>query len=129
MAQQLPLDIHLRVDHRLDNFLISSNQARELVEKLADPAQLSANEAILIYGATGTGKTHLLQGLCQTAGNLKMRCGYLPLRDLKQASPAVLEGLEQLDLLCLDDIHTIAGDNEWERGLFNLFNLSRQLDC
>ena len=129
MAQQLPLDIHLRVDHRLDNFLTSSSQARELVEKLTDPALLEIDEAIVIYGETGAGKTHLLQGLCQLAGDLGMHCGYLPLSQLKQTNPAVLEGLEQLDLICIDDIHSIAGNNEWERGLFNLFNLSRQSSC
>lgn len=129
MAQQLPLDIHPRVDHRLDNFLTSSSRARELVEKLTNPALLEADEAIVIYGEAGAGKTHLLQGLCQLAGDLGMRCGYLPLSQLKQTSPAVLEGLEQLDLVCIDDIHTIAGSSEWERGLFNLFNLSRESNC
>ena len=129
MARQLPLDIHLRVEHRLDNFLTSSPQARELVEKLTEPALLKAEEAIVIYGANGAGKTHLLQGLCQLASDLNLSCGYLPLTDLIQAGPAMLEGLEQLDLVCIDDIHTIAGNSSWESGLFSLFNLSRQSQC
>ncbi len=129
MAQQLPLDIHLRVEHRLDNFLTSSTQAQELVEKLTEPTLLQADEAIVIYGESGAGKTHLLQGICQLAGDLDMRCGYLPLSHLKQAGPAILEGLEQLDLICIDDIHAIAGDGPWELGLFTLFNLCRQHRC
>ena len=129
MAQQLPLDIHLRVEHRLDNFLTSSAQAQELVEKLAAPTLLKADEAIVIYGENGAGKTHLLQGLCQLAGDLDISCGYLPLNDLRRAGAGILEGLDQLDLICIDDIHCIAGNAEWERGLFNLFNLSRQHHC
>ena len=39
--------------------------------------------------------------------------------------PTILEDLEQLDLICLDDVAAIAGHAVWERGLFDLFNRIR----
>jgi DnaA family protein len=41
-------------------------------------------------------------------------------------SPTLLEGLEQVELVCLDDIHCIAGHSEWEQALFNFYNSHRQ---
>jgi DnaA family protein len=37
----------------------------------------------------------------------------------------VFEGLEQLELVCLDDVDAIAGDVFWEHALFDLFNRLR----
>jgi DnaA family protein len=34
----------------------------------------------------------------------------------------VLEGLENIDVVCLDDIQLIAGDNIWQQGVFDLYN-------
>ncbi|HIF54939.1 MAG TPA: DnaA regulatory inactivator Hda, partial [Methylococcaceae bacterium] len=40
-------------------------------------------------------------------------------------SPALLDGLEELDLVCFDNIENIAGNSEWEQAFFNFFNLHR----
>jgi DnaA family protein len=40
-------------------------------------------------------------------------------------TPAVLEGLEQMEIVCLDDVHAIAGNETWERALFDVFNRLR----
>ena len=49
-----------------------------------------------------------------------MRAGYVPLADVAALGVGVLEGLPQLDCLCLDDIDAVAGHEEWERGIFAL---------
>ena len=36
-----------------------------------------------------------------------------------------LQGLEKLDLVCVDDLHVIAGDLRWEEALFHCFNRIR----
>jgi DnaA family protein len=54
-----------------------------------------------------------------------LRCAYLPLREKHLLTPAMLEGMEQFDLLAIDDVDAIAGDIDWETGLFNLFNRCR----
>jgi DnaA family protein len=37
-----------------------------------------------------------------------------------------LQGLEKLDLVCVDDLHVIAGDRAWEEALFHCFNRIRE---
>ncbi len=49
-----------------------------------------------------------------------MRAGYFPLRELGALGVGVLEGLPQLDCLCLDDLDTVLGNAEWERMLFGI---------
>jgi DnaA family protein len=51
---------------------------------------------------------------------------YLPLKELSKYPPAeVLEGIDQLELICIDDIEAIVGDRAWEEALFHLFNQLR----
>ena len=40
--------------------------------------------------------------------------------------PAVLEGLDRLDLVALDDLQAVVGDARWEQQLFGLFNRIRE---
>ncbi len=72
-----------------------------------------------IWGPASTGKTHLLQAVCDRAGD---RSVYLPLSMLAAAGPAILDGLASRELICIDDIESIAGDADWEMALFELFN-------
>jgi DnaA family protein len=37
-------------------------------------------------------------------------------------SPLVLDGLDNINLVCIDDIELIAGRADWEEALFDLFN-------
>ena len=34
----------------------------------------------------------------------------------------MLDGLENIDLVCLDDIQLIAGNKEWQQAVFDLYN-------
>lgn len=49
-----------------------------------------------------------------------MRAGYFPLRDVGALGVGVLEGVPQLDCLCLDDLDAVTGNVEWERALFGI---------
>ncbi len=46
----------------------------------------------------------------------------MPLDKRAYFVPDVLEGMEQLALVCIDNIECIAGDHEWEVAMFNLYN-------
>ena len=72
-----------------------------------------------LWGAAGTGKSHLLQAVCAT---LSQRAAFLPLAELSVADPGILDGMEQLDVVCLDDVNAICGHDAWERSLFRFFN-------
>jgi DnaA family protein len=72
-----------------------------------------------LCGPRGSGKTHLLQAACAAASE-RMRAGYVPLAEVAPLGVGVLEGLPQLECLCLDDIDCVAGQGGWERGIFGL---------
>lgn len=115
MAQMaLPLQL---ADHAVfASFLATGNEP--LVATLKDLA--AGNGAgCWLWGAHATGKTHLLQAVCDAAGD---RSVYVPLQMLSAAGPAVIDGLASRELVCLDDIDAIAGDPTWEQALFALCN-------
>jgi DnaA family protein len=78
--------------------------------------------SLWVLGAPGVGKTHLLQASCALAGQRGLTSAYLPLASSKNLVPGLLAGLEQVDLVALDDIDAIAGQAAWEQALFTLYN-------
>jgi len=99
----------------------------EIVAHLRHTAGGRGDTLIFLWGDPGTGKSHLLNACCQEACQSDLSVSYLPLANLRQYGPSVLDGLEHQDLVCLDDVDAIAGDDSWERALFNLFNCLREL--
>lgn len=46
--------------------------------------------------------------------------------ELMTMDPVVLlDGLEQLDLVCIDDLHLLEGQPEWQTAMFHLYNRVR----
>jgi DnaA family protein len=118
-AMQLPLGIQLDDSATFANFIIAGNAA--LLHALTQQTEMS----LYFWGGAASGKTHLLQALCHTATQAKLTAVYLPLAGDEKLEPAMLEGLEQLDLVCIDDVHAIAGQLPWEEALFDLYNRIR----
>ena len=54
-----------------------------------------------------------------------IRDRYLPLAELADYGPELLDNLEQCELVCLDDLDAVAGRADWEEALFHLFNRLR----
>ena len=48
------------------------------------------------------------------------RAGYFPLAELAALGVGVLEGLPQLQCLCIDDLEAVVGRLEWEKEIFGL---------
>jgi len=114
---QLVLPLQL-ADHAVfASFLDHGNET--LVNTLAGLSSDGAGQGCWLWGSPATGKTHLLQAVCEQAGD---RSVYLPLDMLAAAGPDILEGLASRGLVCIDDIDHVAGQDVWEIALFNLFN-------
>lgn len=114
---QLALPLRL-ADHAVfASFHAAGNET--LVATLQSIAAGAAGPGCWLWGATATGKTHLLQAVCESAGDQSF---YIPLADFADMSPEMLEGVASRSLICLDDVQAVAGRAEWERGLFTLFN-------
>ena len=112
-GQQLPLSVQLRESASFETFYAGPNLVA--VEALRE-----LNGAILIFGAAASGRTHLLQAVAR-----ERRCPYLPLRDLRDAGPEVLQGLELARPLCLDDLDSVSEDHEWAMALLRLLDARR----
>lgn len=126
MTRQLPLRLQLRASARFSNFVPGPN--RELLEQLRRTASAQGERFFFCWGAPGSGKTHLLQACCRQAAGEGRAVSYVSLRDAGRLSPALLEGWEQFDLVCLDDLDAIAARPDWEEALFHLYNRMRERD-
>jgi len=115
---QLTLGVSLKDNATFENYFAGNNL--HLVEELAKSSEGNGHRVIYLYGDQG--RTHLLQSCCHLATNVARTSIYLPLSSLLDFSPAVLEGFEMLNLVCIDDVHLIAGNAEWEEALFYAFN-------
>ncbi len=117
--EQLPLGVRLRTSSTFGTFHSGDNVA--LVTALRARAAEPGLPPAWLWGAPRTGRTHLLQATCALAGERGATSAYLPL-GADWLAPGMLAGLEQLAVVCLDDVDAVAGRAEWERALFVLYN-------
>lgn len=120
ISPQLTLGLSLRDEATFENFISGSNS--EIVSALKNTASLHGNRRVYICGTSGFGCSHLLQACCHYAHQHHISSVYLPLSQLASLTPDVLAGLETLGLVCIDDVHMIAGLPEWEEAVFHLYN-------
>ena len=124
MNRQLALPLEFDPDQGFSQF--SAGRNLEAVIHLRETALAAGPSTLLLWGPKGSGKTHLLNACCALAHSQQRSTAYLPLALLHPHGPVMLEGLEFLDVLALDDLDQVAGDPEWETGLFTLFNRVRE---
>lgn len=120
---QLPLGVSLRDDATFDSFLPGASAP--LIETLTHQLDENGEPFVYLWGATGTGRTHLLQAACHAASSRDLRALYLPLDELGHFPPLMLEEIERLDLVAIDDVDAVMGRKRWEEGLFHAFNRLR----
>ena len=129
LPQQLPLGVQLRSDAKLSRFVQSKQSVlipslKALINREGDQTKESF---IYLYGHENSGKSFLLQALCNEAESLGVSAIYLPLGQSDELSVEMLEGLEHFQLVCLDDIGAVIGDAAWQEALFHLFNRIRDI--
>ena len=120
MINQLTLGVSLKDEATFTNFYPGNNT--QLVTTLKNAAHGQGEKILYIYGSGGQGCTHLLQACCHEAHQNHLSSVYIPLRKMNDFSPAIFEGLESLPLICVDDVHRIAGNPAWEEALFHAYN-------
>ena len=114
---QLALPLRL-ADHAVfASYLATGNEM--LVATLRDLADGGRGPGCWLWGAAGSGKTHLLQAICEQAGDQSV---YIPMSMFAEADPELLEGLASRGLICIDDIDIVTGNPDWEHALFVLYN-------
>jgi len=121
---QLPLPIHQSDDETLENFYAENNLL--LLNSLQKNFLQLHQQFFYLWGNKGSGKSHLLKGVCQHYLAQQRPALYVPLNKAQYFSPAVLENLEQQALVCLDDLQAVIGNAEWEVAIFDLINRVRE---
>ncbi len=132
---QLPLPVTLPDDETFASFVAGGNE--QVVSLLAcvaehspdwreEPALAILNVASIplvnLMGGNGKGKSHLLYAVCHQLAGREIPHVYLNCADLIGLSPRVLDSLEQLPVICLDNLEHIRGNEAWEEAVFDLIN-------
>lgn len=74
------LGVGLRDDATFDSFLPAANAS--LLEHLSRQPEADGEPFLYLWGAPGSGRSHLLQAACHAASDRDLRALYLPLREL-----------------------------------------------
>ncbi len=117
---QLTLPVGLRDGNTLASYLPAANP-----EALAAVTSLLAGRELFVYlwGAPGTGKSHLLEAVAEAVASEGLKVAYIALGLQPLPDIDVLEGVaDTADIVCIDDADRIAGDPRWEEAFFHLFN-------
>ena len=121
---QLPLGFEPGELFTFESFVSGNN---EVATGLAQQTALNKGEKQLYFwGDLARGKSHLLQACCNLAAKNQQTVCYLTQAEIKNQSTAMFDGLEQLQLICLDDIDSWLIDAAWETALFDLINRVRE---
>jgi len=119
-GQQIPLPFTQFEPLDFDLYLTGENEEVQAV--LQQTAAGVQRRSVVLWGDHGSGKSHLLQATCRRAAETGMTAAYVPLKLFASHPVSVLEGLDQMHLVCIDDLDEICGHRHWEEALFHLFN-------
>lgn len=117
---QLSFPLYLSDDEVFASFYPGENGA--LLSAVHGALEQEHSTYIYFWCSEGGGRTHLLNAACSELSLKGQAVGYVPLDKRAYFVPEVLEGMEQLSLVCIDNIDCIAGDEAWEMAIFNLYN-------
>jgi DnaA-homolog protein len=123
MYTQLTLDLALKDSFTFENFITANNQ---LLVDFLKSRSADIEKQVYIWGTHNTGKTHLLQALCQFHSDQNIKLSYLPLHQLIEYSPEIFQGQEEMDICCIDDVQLLHNDTDWQEALFDLINRARE---
>lgn len=126
--RQLALQIQINERASLNNFFVSKNNIKTI--QILKNILLSSNKGtqVFIDDLGSNGKSYLLQALCNDFSNSNSSSIYIPIQKAIKLDPSILEGVSQLNLICIDDVDQI-NKREWEIALFNLINECYEKEC
>ena len=119
---QLLLDFPVGMAKALASFVPGPNA--EVLHRLQGCTTEDGFVCLWLYGTSGTGKTHLLQGVCRHAARLEVAAAYLP-GSLAESDPEAglqaLRGLGGYGVVALDDLDCWLGLPGAEEALFEVY--------
>lgn len=120
---QEPLALAAASTFSFETFHVGDNQLPvQMLRNLA----LGGERQIYLWGGPDSGKTHLLSACHHDALGAHRRSFYVSLDS--RVTAGICDALDGFDVVCLDNIDSVAGDERWERALFTLINDCRASD-
>ncbi|HXZ97116.1 MAG TPA: DnaA regulatory inactivator Hda [Burkholderiales bacterium] len=119
MQNQMVLDLSLRAQPTLDNFVIGRNT--ELIHVLRGMLSAEPQERfVYIWGIPGSGRSHLLLAMVDAFRQQRLSASYV------RCGPdnEIASGNEQVDALAVDDVERLGGKGQV--ALFNIYNQMRE---
>jgi DnaA family protein len=122
--RQLPLKFEVRDVFTFDTLVAGNNDVS--VGIVQQCALGEGEKQVYIWSPQRGGKSHLLQAACNLAAKNQRTVCYLPAGQIINQPVRILDEIEQLDVVCLDDIEQLAQSLVWEEALFDLINRMRE---
>ena len=127
--RQLALQIQINERASLNNFFVSkkNNKTVQILKNIL----LGSDKGVQIFidDLGSNGKSYLLQAICNDFSNSNNSSIYIPMQEAINLDPSILEGVSELNLICIDDIDLINKRRDWEIALFNLINECYEKEC
>ena len=111
-----------------DSFFCSPDNI-ELMSRLTDLASSENTDELIINGAEGSGKSFLMQAICNELSSSGKQFAFIPMNKAINMGVEIFQNLASLDAVCIDDLQLILFREEWETALFNLINECQQSNC
>ena len=83
---------------------------------------LEEDDDLFLYGIKKSGKSFLLQSVCNSYASKNKSSLYIPIAEVMKYGISFMDSLDNLDVICIDDIDLINSNKEWEIAIFNLIN-------
>lgn len=115
MSEQYPLHFEFRANQTFEDFFAGANAP--IVEDLKRCILGQGEQQIFLWAKMGQGKSHLLQACCHHAQEHERQSFYLDLARYRFHKPAIFLGLDDYEIVCIDNVDEIIGLEKWERAL------------
>lgn len=120
--KQLALAVQLHDEETFDSFYGETNASAVIDIQQFLHRKLGDVNSLYLFGGKSFGKSHLLNAAATYANDLGLSSLCLSLSELTSLSTEVLDGLESIDVICLDDLDCIAHNDLWQKAVFDLYN-------
>jgi len=127
--RQLALQIQINERASLNNFFVSKNNNKTIQVLKNILFSSDSGAQIFIDDLGSNGKSYLLQAICNDFSNSNNSSIYIPMKEAINLDTSILEGVSELNLICIDDVDQINKTREWEIALFNLINECYEKEC
>ena len=131
--------VRLNPDYTFENFAVSSsNQMAYAAATAVSKTPGSSYNPLFLYGGTGVGKTHLMQGVAHQILKNKLQTKIIYVTG-EEFTNEIIEAIgskttvvfkkkyRHVNVLLVDDIQFIAGKNAVQEEFFHTFNIIQQM--